>query len=136
MNYGTMGSIIETDLKNYQWFFQLFSDGLVLLLLLLLVVCCCCCCWYLLCVLILFIFFYKKIVSLQWTLMATPRTVQRTRDAFSLARHNRYADLKTIFEGQNHEFHPDTADEKGNSILLVACQNGEFHSVSALLVTE
>ena len=116
---------------------QLFSDGVVvvvvvggLLLLLLLFV-------SMMCSYFLFLFFfYKKIVSLQWTLMATPRTVQRTRDAFSLARHNRYADLKTIFEGQNHEFHPDTADEKGNSILLVACQNGEFHSVSALLVTE
>ena len=44
--------------------------------------------------------------------------------AFSLARHNRYADLLDIMECEDPYFHPDTADSKGNSILLVACQNG------------
>jgi hypothetical protein len=56
--------------------------------------------------------------------MATPRTTKRIHDAFSLARHNRYADLSDIMGSSEHPFHPDTSDSKGNSILLVACQNG------------
>ena len=55
---------------------------------------------------------------------ATPRTTKRIQDAFSLARHNRYADLKDVLECDSPAFHPDTSDSKGNSILLVACQNG------------
>jgi hypothetical protein len=55
---------------------------------------------------------------------ATPRTTKRIQDAFSLARHNRYEDLKEILECDSPPFHPDTSDPKGNSILLVACQNG------------
>ncbi|GMI09721.1 hypothetical protein TrRE_jg7130 [Triparma retinervis] len=56
--------------------------------------------------------------------MATPRSQKRIQDAFSLARHNRYADLREMFEDEVNELHPDSVDEKGNSILLVACQNG------------
>ena len=56
--------------------------------------------------------------------MATPRTTKRIQDAFSLARHNRYSSLVEMFEDEINVLHPDSTDDKGNTILIVACQNG------------
>ena len=56
--------------------------------------------------------------------METTNTTQLTKDAFSLARHNRYSALKHIFSSESEPFDPDTIDPKGNTILLVGCQNG------------
>ena len=42
-------------------------------------------------------------------------------DIFSLARHNRYVELEDLFlKGVD----PDSRDNYGNTILIVACQNG------------
>ncbi|GMH51731.1 hypothetical protein TL16_g01072 [Triparma laevis f. inornata] len=56
--------------------------------------------------------------------MSTPRTTKRIQDAFSLARHNRYDALKELMSDELNPLHPDQSDKKGNTILLVACQNG------------
>lgn len=43
-------------------------------------------------------------------------------DGWSMARHNRYEELKMLLETEEHD--PDDQDDKGNTILLIACQNG------------
>ena len=43
-------------------------------------------------------------------------------DVFSLARHNRYDALKALLVSR--EVDVEVRDAKGNTLLLVACQNG------------
>ena len=45
-------------------------------------------------------------------------------DAFSMVRHNRHRKLKVFLEKHLDELDIDTADDKGNTMLCVACQNG------------
>lgn len=42
------------------------------------------------------------------------------KDVFSLARHNRYEELKQLISGG--KFPIDSTDNMGNTLLLVACQ--------------
>ena len=46
-----------------------------------------------------------------------------SRDVFSLTRHNRYDELKRLLAA-DASFDVDVRDAKGNTLLLVACQNG------------
>ena len=46
------------------------------------------------------------------------------REAFSLVRHNRHRKLKAFLKSHEADLDVDTRDEKGNTMLCVACQNG------------
>ena len=51
-------------------------------------------------------------------------------DVFSLARHNRLAELKAVLD---HGVDPNSRDKAGNTILIVAAQNGNKAVVKAAL---
>ena len=54
-----------------------------------------------------------------------------TARVFSLARHDRYDALKSLLV--NREIDADLRDAKGNTLLLVACQNGHKRIVKLVL---
>lgn len=60
---------------------------------------------------------------------ATPR-VESVIDCFSLARHNRVEHLADLL---NRGLAPDVRDEFGNTMLAIACQNGNRRLVKLLL---
>ena len=53
------------------------------------------------------------------------------KDAFSLVRHNRFKQLNNFID--KNEIEVDEQDDKGNTMLLVACQNGHKRMAKIVL---
>ena len=65
--------------------------------------------------------------------MCSPATMvdYLLQDAFSMVRHNRFKQLNSFID--KHEIEVNERDEKGNTMLCVACQNGHKRMAKIVL---